>query len=262
MVFNFLPAWCGRSGAAMALAAVVATAGLTPALAQSVDSVTDIQSETVERGAEHQDQVDRIDDQTGELRTQYRAVLEQLETVQIYNRQLERLIAGQEEEKARLQRQIDRVETIERDVTPLMEQMANFLGTLVANDVPFLPEERAERVERINELMSNPNVTNAERYRRILEAYQIENEYGRTFDTYDGTLDDGRSVQFLRLGRLALIYRNRDGSEMGYWDHASNSFQPLSDDYALQVRQASRIANQQVAPELMVLPVPTAETAE
>ncbi len=243
---------CCLFGAAM-------TAG---AQAQSVDELTDAQEQIIDAGQANQEQVERLDDQTSEIVSEYRALLEQLETVQIYNRQLERLIEDQERERASLQRQIDRVETIERDITPLMLSMAAGLGEFVERDVPFLIEERRDRAERIDELMSNANATNAEKFRRVVEAYQIENEYGRTIESYRGELEDGRTVEFLRIGRLLLIYQTLDGEEYGIWNTDTGSFELLGNEYALAIRNAIRIANQQVAPDLVILPVPAPETAQ
>ena len=70
-------------------------------------------------------------------------------------------------------------------------------------------------------MMSRADVTISEKYRRILEAYQVELDYGRTLEAYEGKLgsgDDARTVQFLRVGRVALLYQTLDGKETGYWD--------------------------------------------
>ncbi len=56
---------------------------------------------------------------------------------------------------------------------------------------------------------------NAERYRRLLEAYQIELDYGRTMISYKGKLEDGREADFVRVGRVSLLYRTADGEEVG-----------------------------------------------
>lgn len=257
-----------RRASAVTLAAGTFLAGAlfagshNPALSQEVDDLVQQQQQIVQRGQTNQQQVEQIDDQTSEITREYRSLLEQLETVQIYNRQLERLIADQEEERKSLQRQIDRVETIQRDITPLMLAMAEGFAEFVERDVPFLKNERSNRVERIEDLVGNANATNAEKFRRILEAYQIENEYGRTIESYRGELEDGRSVQFLRVGRLIFIYQTLDGEEAALWNQDTRQWEPLSGDYNLGIRQAIRIANQQVAPDLVVLPVNGPESAE
>ncbi|MEQ8230206.1 MAG: DUF3450 domain-containing protein, partial [Gammaproteobacteria bacterium] len=126
-------------------------------------------------------------------------------------------------------------------------------------DVPFLPEERGERVARLREMMERSDVTSAEKFRRILEAYQIENEYGRTIEAYKGTLEiDGgtREVNFLRIGRIALLYQSDGGELTGGWDQASRGWQALPPEvYKQAVSTGLKVARKQVAPDLLVLPV-------
>ena len=70
--------------------------------------------------------------------------------------------------------------------------------------------------------MDRADVTISEKYRRIVEAYQVEMDYGRTIEAYEGELasegGDPRTVQFLRVGRVTLLYQTLDGRETGYWD--------------------------------------------
>ena len=100
-----------------------------------------------------------------------------------------------------------------RDVTPLMGRMIDNLEQFVLLDIPFMLEERTQRVAALREAMANADVTVSERYRRILEAYQIEMEFGRTIEAYEDTLGEGnaqRTLQFLRVGRVALLYQTED----------------------------------------------------
>src|SRR4029079_17177747 len=101
------------------------------------------------------------------------------------------------------------------------ERMIQTLEEFVALDIPFLPEERAKRIATLKKVLASGDISISEKYRRVLEAYQIEMEYGRTLDAYTGTLSEGasaRTVQFIRLGRVSLIYQTLDGAETGYWD--------------------------------------------
>jgi hypothetical protein len=151
-----------------------------------------------------------------------------------------------------------------RSVTPLMLRMIDSLDAFVALDLPFLLDERQERIEELRKMMPRADVTNAEKYRRIMEAYQIENDYGRSIEAYRATLGrDGRevTVDFLRFGRIALVYQTLDEAERGVWDQTSGSWQPLDASYRSAIRQGLRIARKQAAPDLIFLPLPAAEDA-
>jgi hypothetical protein len=233
-----------------------------PVAAQALDKALDIRTQANEAGAASQGRIDKIADETDELLRQYREELQQIEALRVYNEQLEKLLASQEAEKASLREQIEDVTVIGREVTPLMLRMLESLDNFVELDVPFLLDERRERVQRLKELMDRADVTNAEKYRRILEAYQIENDFGRTIEAYRGSLDgDGatRTVDFLRVGRVALLYQTLDGREVGAWSQADRAWQSLDGNYRPAIRQGLRIARKQAAPDLLRLPIPAAE---
>jgi hypothetical protein len=108
-------------------------------------------------------------------------------------------------------------------------------------------------------------VTSAEKFRRVLEAYQVEGDYGRTIEAYRANLSiDGveRPVDFLRLGRIALFYQTLDGSQTGMLNQESNSWEELPDEYDLPVRDGLRVARKEAAPNLLALPVPAPEEVQ
>src|SRR5690606_32318582 len=145
-----------------------------------------------------------------------------------------------------------------RTISPLMTQMVGALERFVALDVPFPAEGRVARVEDLKRTLGRADVPISEKYRRILEAYQIELEYGRTVEAYDGILGEGpnaRTVVFVRVGRVSLLYQTLDGSETGYWDHTANAWKP-DNSYGAAVAQAMRVARREGAPELLTIPVP------
>ena len=113
-------------------------------------------------------------------------------------------------------------------------------------------------MKSLQEMMTRADVTISEKYRRIMEAYQIELENGRTRDSYDGVLTkDGveRTVSFVRLGRISLMYQSLDGAETGYWDAASKQW-VVDNSYAAAVAEARRVAKKDGAPDLLTIPVP------
>ena len=109
-----------------------------------------------------------------------------------YNKQLASQVEDQEKEMASIEKQLVEIETTNREVQPLMQQMVDTLQRFVALDVPFLIQERTNRVQSLQDLMPRADVAISEKYRRIIEAYQIELEYGRTLETYAGVLGGWR----------------------------------------------------------------------
>ena len=229
-------------------------------LAQNLGDIQTSVEANVRDGVSSQARVDALDDQTDELTRDYRAALKQLASLREYNAQLEKLIVAQKAEMTSIRRQIDEVTNVDRTIMPLMFRMIDALEQFVELDTPFLASERKQRVAALRALMDRSDATPAEKYRRILEAYEIENEYGRTIEVYEGEMNIGgtdRTVSFLRIGRVALIYQTLDGEDSGVWNPKAAAFTDLDGDFDSELRSAMRIAKQQAAPDLMVVPLST-----
>jgi hypothetical protein len=204
-----------------------------------------------------QKRIDQIDDETQRLLSEYRRALADADSYRAYADQLAVQIGSQEEEMVEMQRQLVEVETTAREVTPLMQRMLDTLDQFVALDVPFLLEERRHRVETLREMMTRADVSMSEKYRRILEAYQVEMDYGRTIEAYEGKLGDGadaRTVQFLRVGRVTLLYQTLDGRETGFWNDQKKGW-TINDDYRHAFKEGLAVAKKARAPELLLVPV-------
>ena len=205
-----------------------------------------------------QQRVDRLDDETQKLLNEYRRALTDAESYTTYANQLEGQVRSQREEMAEIDRQLLEVETTSREVLPLMQNMLDTLEQFVALDVPFLMEERTRRVKTLREMMGRADVAISEKYRRIVEAYQVEMDYGRTIESYEGELAAGegepRTVQFLRVGRVTLLYQTLDGKETGYWDAAGKRW-VVANDYAHGFKEGVAVAKKARAPELLIVPV-------
>ena len=229
-----------------------------PVLAQSLDNVTEVAQAATSDGQASQERVDLLDDETDELTRNYRAALKQLASLREYNAKLEKLIEAQKVEMVSIRQQIEDVTNVDRTIVPLMFRMIESLEKFVELDVPFLIDERRARVQNLRALMDRSDANPAEKYRKILEAYEIENEYGRTIEAYEGQMDingEERTVAFLRIGRVALIYQTLDADESGAWSQQSDGFVDLDGDFDSELRSALRIAKQQAAPDLLVVPV-------
>ncbi len=233
--------------------------GEMPAQQQALGDMFDSRAEHNEESAGVQSQIDEISDATDDYLAKYRTALKQIDSIGVYNRQLRNLIESQDGELASLQDQLDRVEEVGRSVTPLMLRMIDALEATVELDLPFLMEERTERVTELRKVMTRAAVSTSEKYRLIMEAYQTENEYGRTIEAYRSSLvHEGREVKvnFLRFGRIALIYQSLDSREAGVWNQQTKSWDRLDASYRTAIRQGLRIARKQAAPDLIRLPLP------
>lgn len=248
---------------ALALAfCVTAASGVAVNAADKIDTVTAEGEKRIAEGAAAQKQVEKLGDEVGDIEATYRQVNKVVEGLEVYNGLLQKQVDNQISEMAALSESIEKVSLIERQIVPLMMQMIETLDEFVQLDVPFLLDERTERVARLRGMMERSDVTAAEKFRRVIEAYQIENEYGRTIEAYKGSLEfEGgqREVNFLRVGRVALLFQN-DGAEFtGSWDQSSRQWQRLAPElYQQDVAKGLRIARKQVAPDLLVLPIPAA----
>jgi len=240
----------GSAALMLAVIGAPAQAQLNPAL--------DLSERTARDTATSQQRVDQLDDQTAALLNDYRANLKQLEAARRYNASLNRNIDAQNREIARLTEDIENVEGLQRAMQPLMEQMVVTFGDIVNADLPFLIEERSTRAARLQSILDDPNMSVAQRYRLIVEAYQIENEYGRTIGFKEGTIGEGDNAltgEFLQIGRIALIFKTPDDSVLRIWDKNQNAFVDLNRSYMQDVKFGLRMAKEQTAPNIMFVPV-------
>ena len=250
-------------GSALAVCASVLGLWLGAAAAGELAPVLLAEADKIEVAQASQKRIDRIVEETEGLEAQFEQVTKELDGLRVYNDYLERQIAEQVKELDELYASIDQVSSMERQIMPLMIRMLDALDRFVQLDVPFLKEERMGRVERLRAMMERADVSSAEKFRRLTEAFQIEIDYGRTIETYKDslTLDGAKlEVDVLRLGRVGLYYQTSDASVTGMWDVGAGEWKRLDDSASRnQVRQGIRIAQKQVAPDLLLLRVPAPE---
>ena len=233
-----------------------------PASAQFRDALN-TSRQTARDSAASQQRVEQLDQQATELLTEYRAATKQLDLLVRFNESQRGEIENQLSQIAGLEVDIANVEGLGQAVVPLIGDMNEQLKRIVAADIPFLPTERQRRLDRLDAVMADSTQTPASRYRLIIEAYQIENEYGRTIQAYDGTVVDGGqelTVEFLRVGRIALIYKSADDQVLRIYNSETGSYDDLDRGFLDDVRLGLRMAKEQTPPGLLEVPVsaPTA----
>ena len=238
------------------------------AVAEEDDAIAEIEGEGIERIAEGQEAQQVVTEITRESRVlldEYQVQLKLVEGLQTYIELLDTQLGGQAEEINLLRTSINDVAVVERQILPLLLRMVDTLDAFIVRDIPFLPEEREQRVEKLRLLLGRSDVTVAEKSRRVFEAFQIETDYGRTIEGYTGKLAlEGATydAEFLRIGRLALLYKTVGSENVGRWDPNSRSWQALSNSpWQRMIRDGLSVARQEVAPQLIHIPLVPAEIA-
>jgi hypothetical protein len=232
-------------------------------MAQDASQLRALEEEGAERNDERREaqaSVDSVHAATRDLVDTYRAEARIVDGLETYVAMLETQLRNQESEIDTLQTSITDVAVIERQILPLLARMIEGLEQFVALDLPFLEDERNDRIVKLRSLLTRSDVTVAEKARRVFEAYQIESDYGRTIEAYRAKLSvDGGSfdADFLRVGRVALMYRTVGDERLGFWNGTGWEALPNS-PYRRFLEQGLKVARQEVAPELLFIPLPTA----
>ncbi len=240
------------------LSLVFMASPLEAANKQKLNASIKTQDATEKAAATSQKKIDSIADEAERMLTDYKLIMRQYDALSGYHNQVQKIVDGQTEELASLESQLTEIDTTNQGMIPLLGRMLDTLEKFIQLDVPFLPRERAKRIADLMDLMDRADVTISEKYRRITEAYQVEMEYGRTIETYTGDLQkEGktRSVAFLRIGRVALMYQTLDKKETAVWDQDKQQWQLLSEEYRKPVSEGLKIALKQAPPNLIKLPV-------
>ncbi len=242
------------------LSAVLLTALIAlPAHSQSVDQLVHEGQAWLVAQQNAQKRIDAIDEQVTDTESEYRRLLRQIEGLQAYNRQLRTQIKAQETEIARTDQSISKAAEVDRQLLPLLNNMVDTYASLVEVSPPFLPVERADRVNFLRDTVDRADVSAAEKFRQVLDAYMTELAYGNTIEAYEDTIqtaDGEREVSVLRLGRIGLFYQTADRVHTGRWNHQAGSWEDLGAEYRNGIYQALRIANKLTAPSLLSLPLP------
>lgn len=223
-----------------------------------VDETIQKQSSTIESLQVAQEKIDKLDAESKKLTNEYKDTVVEYEILNRYDNQLQKITESQAEEIKNLVNQIDSLDETNKYVLPLLERMVFTLRDLIELDIPFLLDERMLRLEELESILYQANFSTAEKFRKIYEAYQIENEYGRTIEAYSGNININGvnlAAQFFRLGRLNLFYMTPDQDETGYWNKDTNSWLHLGGKYSDEIDSALKVAYKQAPPDFITLPV-------
>jgi|JI10StandDraft_1071094.scaffolds.fasta_scaffold382472_2 cell division protein FtsB len=244
--------------AAGLVAALALLSSATATFAAGVSDSLDVVSGTNRSAAASQKKIDDLSAQTRALLEEYRRLQDGVEYQAAYTRELEDLEQAQRVQIAQLQGQIAQASITRQRIVPLMRSMADALEKFVVLDLPFQQEERINGVLLLKRHLNQADMSVAAKFRLLLEAYQLEQGYGNTIAAWRGPLQwegEDLSVEYLRIGRVALYFQTLDGARSGYWNVEQAAWLPLDAGFNRDVTQALRVARNQVAPQLLQLPM-------
>ena len=250
--------WRFSCAALLTIALFCGTAAAEPA-----DDIISKGNARTKAAADSQKRIDNLSDQTDKIVSRYHTQRKAVDGIKLYNDKMRRTLAAQESAMADLERSIEEAALIERQIVPLMMRMIAGLDAFIDSDIPFKLQVRKDRVERIRGYLTNANISAAERFRLVLQAYSIESNYGTTLDVYKDTLDTPEGemgVNVLTVGRAGLYYQTLDGKNSGYWDKKGRQWTELDNKFNEGIEFAIRVVQGKEAKEnLLELPLAAPE---
>jgi hypothetical protein len=241
--------------------AIVGALTLSVSNFAAADALTDLQKEEariVKASVKSQNKINNIYEQTIELLADYRNTVDESEVLKEYNDHVQRMVNDQRANIKSLEEQIAGIDKTKQGVIPLMYRMIDTLEKFVELDVPMNLEARKERIAGLRDIMDDSNVSVSEQFRLVLEAYEIEANYGTIFDSYQSELEvDGQKLtaDFVHMGRIALVAQSLDMKNAWVWNNESRSWEQLGDEYLKPITDAIRMARKQLPMDLTKLPV-------
>jgi hypothetical protein len=223
-----------------------------------VEDTIKISTTSIEKSGLTQEQIVKLDEQTRLLLADYQSTSKEYDSLKLYNDQVQKIINSQIDEIESILIKIDELDQTNQRIVPFMLRMIDGLENFIQLDLPFLLDERRDRLDNLKVTMDRGDISTSEKFRLIIEAYKTELEYGRTIEAYrDNILIDDveTSADFLRVGRIALTYLTVDGSKGGYWDTNSQSWEKASSSIKRSTADALKVASKQAPPALIKIPV-------
>lgn len=175
-----------------------------------------------------------------------------------YRQQLLEELQSSGERIAHLEGRIEAIEKISEKLIPFLEEVYRKLADSVDEGLPFLQEERSERLDSLDKTLGDPEITMGEKFRKVMEALSIEAEYGNTVEVYQDMIDLGDNevlVNIFRLGKISLFFESLDLATTGYYNPAKNQWERLPRAANRDIRMAVEIGSKQRPADIVTLPL-------
>lgn len=253
---------CTRALRALVLGSLLSTAGATSTLASA---------------------------QATDAEIKYSALLQQIADQRMALMQSEVFDAKQKAQIEELRSEIGKVSEAKKTIDPLLSKMAAQMEDAINSDLPFLREERLNRINKLKNDLGNSEIRVADKYRAALNAYKIEVNYGMAVDGYKGPIplnageapvlvvpldDKGEPLReanneimppeaelgtYLRYGRVALVWLNQRNTKARRYDAPTKAWVDVSGGELNDIRKAVRVSRGEVAPSVLMVPTHLAQ---
>lgn len=251
-----------RTACAAALLAACAVLSLSTSPASGQEQKPELKDKvgkTVDIEQDTQKQRDDWAAQKADLTRRYETAKANVEYLLDRRAVEQKRLSALQEAIADLDRRLEESDNLNTSLQDTLDAVVLRLERWVDRDLPFLLEERQARIAALKNEVARPDVTGAEKLRRVLEALMIEAQYGGTVDVHQGSIIlDGEElfVDILRVGRVSAFWRTPDGSRSGEFDRASGQWVEFDNrKYNRNIGLAMEMANRVRPVELISLPL-------
>lgn len=247
----------GISGLLVLLLAVAARAQ-SPAANQQAGDVQETVTGTLELQKQTQQKRDAWAQERADLTARFRAAKANVEYLVARREVDERKLAALEANVATMERNLSESLRLEASVQDTLDAITTRLAGVVERDLPFLKQEREARIAALRAELARPDVTSAEKLRRLLEVLQVEAGYGNGLELTQEQIEvNGERifVDLLRVGRLSLFWRTSDGKRVGEYDCGAGRWTELPSRHSRAIRDAMEMASRMRPVEIIALPL-------
>jgi cell division protein FtsB len=231
---------------------------LEPVLADTAAVVEKHVTTAIDVRQASQKEQEQWDAQRAKLAAEYDRLTAENEILETENKRMSDRSAALGQAIDQLEQEKIQTRQVREELVPFLAEVQADLTRFVADDIPFLPEERRTRLAKLAALVDDPELPVAEKFRKTMEALSIEAEYGNTIEVYrDRILLEDRRVsgQIFRLGRISLYYLSLDGQEAAVFDVGEHQWRRLDDRFVPEVAAAVEIALKRRTAGILDLPL-------
>jgi hypothetical protein len=222
-----------------------------PLLLKDIDRTTQSDQQMQQKAAQWEEEKQLLISDLQESNSQSRWLDHQIKKYQIYIQKQLASIDALEQKRAE-------VLEINQSLEPFLEEIYQRLAAFIEQDLDFLAQERQKRLQFLRDSLDDYHIGLSEKCRRMMEALQVEAEYGRTVEVKDAVLDiEGQpvAVRIFRLGRVTLFYQSLDGKKVGRFHADTGQWDAIDERFAAIISQAVEMAERRRVIDLLDLPI-------